>query len=235
MNVAPDVEGEVARIAAVLGEPARSRMLYSLMNGRASTATELALVAGVTPSTATTHLHRLRSEQLVRVLAQGRHRYYSLHDDRVADLLESFTVFAGMTRAEFVPGTPEPLRAARTCYDHVAGALAVGLHDRLFALGWLGDSTTGQNGEYTVTDGGATAFAALGIDIAATRGLRRRFAFACLDWSERRPHVAGALGAAFLNTFLEKRWLARCLTSRALRVTALGRRELANRFQLRLD
>jgi DNA-binding transcriptional ArsR family regulator len=235
MNVVHDVEGEVARIAAVLGEPARSRMLYSLMSGRASTATELALVAGVSPSTATTHLHRLRSEQLVRVVAQGKHRYYSLEDQRVADLLESFTVFAGMTRAEFVPRTPEPLRAARTCYDHLAGALAISLHDRLFHFAWLAESASGQKGEYTITDEGATALAALGIDVAATRRLRRRLAFACLDWSERRPHLAGAVGAAFLNVLLHKRWVAQHLTSRALRVTALGRRELASRFQLQID
>jgi DNA-binding transcriptional ArsR family regulator len=235
MNVARDVEAEVARIAAVLGEPARSRMLYSLMNGRASTATELALIAGVTPSTATTHLNRLRSEQLVRVVAQGKHRYYSLHDQRVADLLESFTVFAGMTRAEWVPPPPAPLRAARTCYDHLAGALAVALHDRLFALGWLAGSTSGADGEYTVTDAGATSLDALGIDVDATRRLRRRFAFACLDWSERRPHVAGAIGAALLDTFLEQRWVAPHLTSRAIRVTPLGRRELMRRFQLHID
>ena len=234
MNVDHDGVRQIARIAAALGETARSRMLYSLMNGRASTATELALVAGVSPSTATSHLHRLRSEQLVRVVAQGKHRYYSLENARVADLLESLTVFAGTTRPEFVPRAPAHLRQARTCYDHLAGALGVQLHDRLFARGWLTHDSSAPDGAYTVSDIGATALGALGIDVEATRRLRRRFAYACMDWSERRPHVAGALGAALLRVLLQKKWLAQDLTSRAVRVTPLGKRELANRLDIRV-
>jgi DNA-binding transcriptional ArsR family regulator len=235
MNVAEDADQQIARIAAAVGEPARSRMLYSLMNGRASTATELALVAGVTPSTATTHLHRLRSERLVRVVAQGKHRYYSLDSERVADLLESLTVFAGTTRDDVVPGPPDPIRQARTCYDHLAGALGVALLDRLVTLRWLTRTGPEASGAFTVTDKGAAGLGALGIDLEAARHLRRRFAFACLDWSERRPHMAGAVGAALLRHFVQKKWVASHLTSRALRVTALGRRELATRFDLRVD
>lgn len=235
MSVDHDADRQIARIAAALGETARSRMLYSLMNGRASTATELALVAGVSPSTATSHLHRLRSEQMVRVVAQGKHRYYSLESGRVADLLESLTVFAGTTRPDFVPKAPAHLRQARTCYDHLAGALGVQLHDRLFALGWLAQDTSAPAGVYTISDKGATALAALGIDVDATRRLRRRFAYACMDWSERRPHVAGAVGAALLRVLLQKKWLAQDLTSRAVRITPLGKRELATRFDIRVD
>lgn len=232
MNVHHDAEQQIARIAAALGETARSRMLYSLMNGRARTATELALAAGVSPSTATTHLLRLRSEQLVRVVPQGKHRYYSLESERVADLLESFTVFAGATREEFIPSTPLPLRAARTCYDHIAGALGVELHDRLLALGLL---AVDMESAYATTDTGAAALAALGIDASAIERQRRRFAFACMDWSERRPHVAGALGAALLRVFLQRKWVTPSLTSRALRVTPLGRRELSIQFNLAVE
>jgi DNA-binding transcriptional ArsR family regulator len=234
MNVDHDADHQIARIAAALGETARSRMLYSLMNGRASTATELALVAGVSPSTATSHLNRLRNEQLVRVVAQGKHRYYSLESERVAALLESLTVFAGATRVAFVPSAPAHLRAARTCYDHLAGALGVQLRERLCALGWLTDNAS-PNGAYAMTDAGAVALAAVGVDVEATRKLRRRFAYPCLDWSERRPHVAGALGAALLRLLLQQKWVTRSLTSRAIFVTALGRRELAVRFGLHTE
>lgn len=233
MNVEHDPEQHAARIAAALGETARSRMLYSLMNGAARTATELALVAEVSPSTASVHLNRLQSEELVRVVAQGKHRYYTLHNERVADLLETLSVLAGRPHGDVVPRAPAHLRAARTCYDHLAGTLGVALHDRLLTLGWLAQDSSRQEGAYEVTATGANALESLGIDLDETRGLRRRFAFACLDWSERRPHIGGAIGAALLRVFLRKRWVSPHPTSRALRVTAIGRRELAVHFDIR--
>jgi hypothetical protein len=124
-----------------------------------------------------------------------------------------------------VPSTPNRLRSARTCYDHIAGTLGVGLHDRIQALGWLSP-------EYALTPQGTKAFATLGIDVEATRLLRRRFAYACLDWSERRPHIAGGLGAALLNMALRKRWITQDLDSRALGITPTGRREMLNRLGL---
>jgi DNA-binding transcriptional ArsR family regulator len=229
MSVNDDPERQIARIAAAVGDAARSRMLYSLMSGHARTATELALVAEVTPATASAHLHRLKSEQLVRVVAQGKHRYYSLDNERVADVLESLTVLAGRSRQDFVPNTPDRLRAARTCYDHLAGTLGVALHDGLFALGWLASDTADRD-DYTVTEKGDAGLAALGIDVQAARQKRRRFAFACLDWSERRPHIGGAVGAALLHIALKKKWVAPDRETRAIRVTALGRRELAARL-----
>ena len=128
----------VARIAGAIGDPARTKILYCLLDGHARTSTELAVVAGVSPSTASVHLARLKSERLVEVHVQGRHRYYSLAGPDVASVLEGLNVLAGGAR--FAPKTPERLRAARTCYDHMAGSLGVGLHDRLQALGWLDDS-----------------------------------------------------------------------------------------------
>jgi len=223
-----------AGIAAAIGEPARARMLYCLSDGRARTGTELAIVADVTPSTASVHLQRLKAQRLVKVFAQGKHRYYSLEGANVAAALEALSVLAGGAREAFVPNTPNHLRAARTCYDHIAGTMGVSLHDRFKALGWLsGDSKRVVNG-YDVTTAGTKGFAALGIDLEATQTLRRRFAYACVDWSERRPHLGGALGAAVLNIALKRKWVVQDLDSRALRVTSFGRREMLNRFGLKL-
>ena len=228
----------VADIASAIGEPARARMLASLMDGHARTATELAAIAGVTPSTASVHLQRLSSAQLVKVLAQGKCRYYSLHGSDVAAALEGLSVLAGASHDPYIPRTPGPLRFARTCYDHMAGATGVALHDRLTALQWITlDAKRGTDREdsYSLTTEGARAFTSLGIDVAATRNLRRRFAYACLDWSERRPHLGGALGAALLHLALKKRWVTQQLDSRILTLTGNGRRELYARFGLTLD
>ncbi|MGB6677755.1 MAG: helix-turn-helix transcriptional regulator [Terriglobales bacterium] len=223
-----------AGIAAAIGEPARARMLYCLSDGRARTGTELAIVANVTPSTASVHLQRLKARRLVKVFAQGKHRYYSLEGANVASALEALSVLAGGAREAFVPNTPNHLRAARTCYDHIAGTMGVSLHDRFKALGWLsGDSKRVVSG-YDVTTVGTKGFAALGIDLEATQTLRRRFAYACVDWSERRPHLGGALGAAVLNIALKRKWVVQDLDSRALSVTSFGRREMLNRFGLKL-
>jgi DNA-binding transcriptional ArsR family regulator len=229
MDVDPPPEGAVARIAAAIGEPARARMLFCLMDGHARTSTELSVVAAVSPSTASVHLARLKDERLVKVLHQGKHHFYSLGGPDVAGALESLSVLAGGARAPFVPSTPSPLRAARTCYDHLAGTLGVSLHDRFTALGWL---SGGPASAYDLTPAGAKALEALGIDVDATRALRRRFACACVDWSERRPHLGGALGAALLNIALKRKWIAKELDSRALTITRVGRREMLSRFGL---
>lgn len=226
-----DVEAEetVASIAAAIGELARARILYCLMDNQARTSTELAVVAGVSPSTASAHLSLLLSHRLVRLHVQGRHRYYSLGGADVARVLEGIHVLAGNTQHKFAARTPARLRAARTCYDHVAGTLGVMLHDRLLAMGWVAEIS------YELTAAGTTALQALGIDIAATLGLRRKLAFGCLDWSERRCHMGGALGAALLDLALRRKWVIRDLDSRALSVSRIGRRELLQHFGLRLE
>src|SRR5439155_7778862 len=129
MNV-ETTDAAASSIAAAIGEPARARMLYCLADGRARTSTELAIVADVSPSTASVHLQRLRTRRLVKVYAQGKHRYYSLAGANVAAVLEALSVLAGKSGDAFVPNTPNRLRAARTCYDHIAGTLGVSLHDR---------------------------------------------------------------------------------------------------------
>ena len=231
MNVANDADGAVSRIAAAIGERARARMLYCLVDGRARTSTELAMVAQVTPSTASVHLQRLKMQRLVKVVAQGKHRYYSLESANVAAALEALSVLAGGEREAFVPNAPNRLRAARTCYDHIAGALGVALHDRIKAMGWL-ESRSVDDEAYLLTPRGAKSFKDLGIDVTAVGALRRRFAYACLDWSERRPHIGGALGAALLDVAVKRRWVVQELDSRSLAITRVGRREMRIRFGL---
>lgn len=232
MNVEHDADAAVSRIAAAIGEPARARILYCLMDGHARTSTELAVVADVSPSTASVHLNRLKTERLVKVLVQGKHRFYSLEGPNVASVLEGLSVLAGISRGEFVPSAPSRLRAARTCYDHMAGTVGVSLHDRFKALGWLSAGWIDSGNAYELTLDGAKAFEALGIDLEVTRTLRRRFAYGCLDWSERRPHVGGALGAALLKLALKRKWVIQDFDSRALDITSLGRREMLARFGL---
>ena len=125
---------------------------------------------------------------------------------------------------------PEHLRAARTCYDHIAGTIGVALRDRFAALGWLTIFSTGETETYDLTPRGVNALTTIGINVDAARDLRRRFAFGCLDWTERRYHLGGALGAALLQFACRKKWIRQQLDSRALRVTNLGRRELLDRF-----
>jgi hypothetical protein len=208
-------------------------MLYCLLDGRARTSTELALAADVGPSTASIHLQRLHERRLVRVFAQGKRRYYALERADVARALEALSVVAGSPRT-IASRTPHPLRFARSCYDHLAGTVGVALHDRLQHMRWF-HTVPGERTAYALTPTGATALEALGIDLTATEATRRRFAFGCVDWSERRPHLAGALGAALLTHALARRWVSRDLDTRALSVTPFGRREMRKRFGLSLD
>jgi DNA-binding transcriptional ArsR family regulator len=234
MDAEQNTDLAIARIADAIGEPARVRILYSLLDGRARTSTELALVASVSPSTTSVHLHRLKTQRLVKVFIQGKHRYYSLDGTEVAAALEALDVVAHGARAKFVPTTPNGLLVARTCYDHLAGKVGVLLHDRLKALGWLSVNSRRKDTVYALTCAGTTALESLGIDVEATRAVRRRFAYACLDWSERRPHIGGALGAALLKTALKRKWMVPQPDSRALGVTRLGQRDMLSRFGLEI-
>jgi DNA-binding transcriptional ArsR family regulator len=222
------IEISVSAIGAAIGEPARARILFSLIGGHARTSTELAIMADVSPSTASMHLARLKEQNLVAMVAQGKHHYYRLHGPDVAAALEALTVCAGGTARTVTTRTPSRLRAARTCYDHMAGQLGVLLHDRFRELGWL--VRVSREDAYDVSDAGTAALASLGIDVAEVRALRRRFAYPCVDWSERRPHLGGALGGALLSVALKRRWVVQDLDDRALTVTSAGRREMRTRF-----
>jgi DNA-binding transcriptional ArsR family regulator len=227
-------DGLESGIAAAIAAPARARMLYCLVDGRARTSTELSMVADVTPSTASVHLQRLKMQRLVKVVTQGKHRYYSLTGPDVAATLEALSVLAGGSRKAAGPDPHIALRVARTCYDHIAGILGVTLYDRLTALRWITASAKPGDDACELTESGARAFAALGIRAEETRALRRRFAFGCVDWLERRPHLGGALGAALLDVALKRKWVLRERQGRALTVSTTGRRELFGRFGVRI-
>lgn len=217
----------VSQVAAAIAEPARTKILCSLMDGHARTSTELAAIAEVSASTASAHLSKLKDLALVRLHVQGRHRYYSLADQRVAQALEALMVIGQNAAPMFKPHTPDRLQFARTCYDHMAGTLAVLLHDRMLEAGWL-VTTDGQ--VYRLSDSGEALFGGLGIEVQDLSTLRRKFACPCLDWSMRRPHLGGSLGAALLQTALKRKWVTQDLDRRALAFTALGRREIGTRF-----
>ncbi len=234
MDAEAQADLALSRIAAAMGEPARLRILHCLLDGHARTSTELAAVAEVSPSTASVHLNRLRSESLIKVSAQGKHRYYRLQGGEVARALEALSVLAGGARRRFVPSTPVYLRFARTCYDHMAGTLGVSLHDQLLSLRWIAEIHNRRGHLYQVTSYGLEGLMGLGIDVAAARNLHRRFAFGCMDWSERRAHLGGAIGAALLKVALKRKWVVQEVGNRALSLTSLGHREIHNRFGLQL-
>lgn len=214
----------LAEIAHLMGDPARANILHALMGGRALTAKELAWLAGVAPQTASGHLGKLTQGGLLEVATQGRHRYYRLAGPDVAAALEGLMVLAGAPGAQrrLPARVGEDLSRGRTCYDHFAGRLGVAIHDSLVAGGHL---AVGEGG-YALTLSGAAAFVALGVD-PAKRG-RRAGLRPCLDWSERRPHLAGHLAAALACRCLEAGWVLRKKDSRAVMLTDRGRRALAH-------
>jgi DNA-binding transcriptional ArsR family regulator len=219
-----DAEPDLARIAGAVGDARRIRMLALLMEGRALTAKELALGAGIEPATATSHLKRLQEDGLVASTSQGRHKYFRFASDDVAQLVETLMRVAPRKPAMRSPAQ-EPIRAARFCYDHLAGGLGTGLLATLLRKGWLaGDQADDR--QLLVTAKGEKAFARLGVDVAAARARRRQFACRCLDWSERQDHLGGALGAAIAERFRAAKWIERQKHTRVVRVTATGRKQL---------
>ncbi|WP_248750345.1 helix-turn-helix transcriptional regulator [Pseudomonas sp. MWU15-20650] len=225
----------ISRVAGAIAEPARTKMLCSLMDGHARTSTEMAVIADVSLSTASAHLARLKEDGLVRLYTQGRHRYYSLADAHVAQAMEALMVISHKADTRYVSTTPSRLQFARTCYDHMAGTLAVQLHDHFLASGWLITPNVDEDSAYQLTVSGEKAMSGLGIEVERVRAQRRRFACSCLDWSMRRPHLGGALGAAFLQMTLSRKWVIQDLDSRALALTPKGRKECYGRFGIVLD
>ncbi|WP_143796679.1 ArsR/SmtB family transcription factor [Paracoccus marinus] len=213
---------DIARVAALIGDPARANMLTALMAGKALTATELAGVAGITPQTATSHLARLVDGGLAITRKQGRHKYLALADDQIAGTLESLMGLAariGHSRTRTGP-KDAAMREALVCYNHLAGAMGTRMFDSMVGHGLLE-----QSGEaLRLTDAGARAAAALGIDVAALSRGRAPVCRSCLDWSERRTHLAGSLGRALLARFEAEGWARRDPASRAVRFSPDGRR-----------
>jgi DNA-binding transcriptional ArsR family regulator len=219
----------IAYVAALVGDPARANMLSALTDGRALTASELAYFAGVTPQTASSHLGKLTEAGLLAQQRQGRHRYYRLASPLVGRMLESLMVVADPARDRPRWRGGEALRTARTCYDHLAGRLAVGIADALVERGHVVLAEDGG----AITAAGLAHLAEFGLDLGATAKRRRPFCKPCLDWSERRPHLAGAVGAALAARAFELGWIERIKDSRAVAITAAGHRGFADAFGLR--
>lgn len=231
----------LSETGALVGEPARTVMLVTLMDGRALTAGELARASGITPATASGHLARLVDGGLLVVAAQGRHRYYRLASPAVARMIESMMGVAGVidaarrSRLVRVGPADKAMRRARRCYDHLAGEVAVHLADFLVRSGhveWTAE-------EALMTPNGITFLERLGIDLGGgpasqAMGQRHRaFCRPCMDWSERRAHVAGAVGQSLFQLFLDRQWLRQISSSRALAVTALGVDAFAQHFEIK--
>jgi DNA-binding transcriptional ArsR family regulator len=218
-------EPDLARIATTVGDPRRIQMLALLMEGRALTAKELALGAGIEPATASAHLKRLLDDGLLESAAQGRHKYFRFASEHVAHLVENLMRVAPKRKVSDVATPEDPQRRARYCYDHLAGALGTGLFTLMLQKAWLRDASEAKMLE--VTAGGEKAFAKLGVDVSAAQARRRQFACRCLDWSERRDHLGGALGAALAEQMQARKWIERKKHSRVVKVTSEGREALA--------
>ncbi len=219
---------DIAQIGALIGDPARANILTALMGGKALTATELAAAGGVTVQTASTHLAKLEAGNLLVQRKQGRHRYFTLADDSVGKFLESIMGFAaGRGHLRHKPGPKEPaLRKARICYDHLAGDYGVRMLDSLIARGAIDAFGDGL----AVTESGESELKRIGIDVPALKSSRRPLCRSCLDWSERRAHLAGSLGKALLSNFLDKGWARRTAQSRSVVFSPEGERQFLALF-----
>jgi len=220
---------DLAEVGALIGDPARANILAALMDGRALTAGELAYLAGVAPQTASGHLAKLAGANLLALAKQGRHRYYRLASPLVGQMLESILAVAAVQlppRRRLPSRIEEQMRTARTCYDHIAGRLGVGIADALTEGGHVLLAEDG--GE--ITPEGVAFLGEIGVELAVRKGSARAFCRACLDWSERRPHIAGAVGAALCRRFFDVGWIERGRDTRALTITAAGRRGFAETF-----
>ena len=212
----------IAEIAALAGDPARANILTALLDGRAMTATELAYAARVTPQTTSAHLAKLVEASLITATPSGRHRYFRLASPKVAQMLESIVAVAGDNRPRFRPLSRQAaqLRAARVCYDHLAGQLGVRIAEAMVARGYLVLEDDGGR----ITEAGTRYLWDLGIDTRIAGKGRRHLCRACLDWTERRPHIGGAIGAALAERWLALGWITRAKDSRAVTVTPAGER-----------
>lgn len=221
----------IAAVAALLGEPARANIMSALMSGQALTAGELARSAGVTAQTTSGHLARLSEAELIVPERQGRHRYYRLASVEIARMVETLSVVASMGPKRHHPLGPRDasLRKARTCYDHIAGRLGLAIADSMQAQNLI----VLADGAGMLTPQGQKFVAEFALDVG--KGSKRPLCRTCLDWSERRHHLAGRLGAAIFESLLERRWVKRSPDSRALIVTRIGERGIVETFGLPND
>jgi len=224
------VEPNIAFIGNLLGDVARSKMLTALMSGKALTATELSLEADITPQTASSHLTKLVEGELLIVRKQGRHKYFQLKNVQVAELIEQLlNISASVPAAKITTGPKnERLRKARICYDHLAGEMGVKLFDALMDKGRLADNSTGL----FLTEKGKAFFNEIGVDLSEFKNRRRPLCKACLDWSERRSHLAGSLGKWVLNDAIQRGWAKQDLDSRVLQFTQQGIKAFEKKYDI---
>src|SRR5438132_10456599 len=214
----------IAEIAALVGDPARATMVSALLDGRALTASELAIAARITPQTASTHLGKLTEAGLLSVVRNGRHRYFRLASPTVADMIDGIVAVALQKRPRYRPLSREAraLSAARICYDHLAGRLSVDLTDSFVAREYVAlDDEAAE-----ITTAGARFFTEFGVALPTLRSTRRHFCRLCLDWTERRPHIAGAVGSAMTNRYFDLGWMEGMKRRRSGVVSKSGRRGL---------
>lgn len=218
------LEHAMANVAAAMADPSRVKILCALMDGRAWTATELAAVADIASSTTSGHLSRLVSGNLITCLSQGRHRYYRLAGQDIAELLERIMGISWRSPSAARISTPVPLRFARTCYDHLAGEVAVNIFEAMVNFAWLTHDGT------VLTDKGHQQFAKMGIQLNGKN--RRKLCCGCLDWSERRFHLGGGAGAALFSHGERQQWFSRTAGFREVTITAAGRLSLKKWFSI---
>jgi DNA-binding transcriptional ArsR family regulator len=222
------MQHDLGSIAVLIGDPIRANILWALLDGRAYTASELAVTVDTTPQNLSMHLSKLIKADLLSVETQGRHRYYAFSRPEVAYAVESLAGLLPAKPKEAAVKEDPPIRTCRTCYDHLAGRVGVALAETLVKQRLL--DRVGNN--FNPTPKGIRWFNELGIDCEALKEQRRSFARACLDWTERRPHLAGSLGAAILQKMFDDNWLRRMPNTRAVLVTPKGRKALSELLQL---
>ena len=232
MTARRSADPNIAEVAALIGDPGRAAMLLALLDGRDLAASELASVAGMTPQAATAHFKKLVAAGLLVGRSAGRHRFFRIASSEVGHAIETLAAIARPARIVALGQTTafERLREARSCYDHLAGKLGVAVTERLIERKALAP----DGRDFTLAPHGRRIFSELGVDVDNVQGERRRFARACMDWTERRPHLAGSLGASVLHLLVHKRWVTRNANDRALRVTPEGERELRRRLGVTL-
>jgi DNA-binding transcriptional ArsR family regulator len=220
----------ISKVASLIAEPSRAAILVGLLDGRTLLASELARIAGVTPQTASSHLSKLVEGGLLVMESRGRHRYYRLASPEVAYVLEAISTIAPPIKIRSLRESDQTkaLCFARTCYDHLAGEIGVALTKAYIDSGWI----VPEGRDYSVTSKGAAGFESFGINVHSLQKGRRIFARQCLDWSERRHHIAGTLGAAITSHLFALGWIQRIPSTRALVITEEGHAGLVQQFEI---
>jgi len=223
-------EPNIAVVANLIGDNTRAKMLTALLGGKALTATELALEADITSQTASTHLAKLVDGQLLHVRKQGRHKYFQLMNASVAQLLESLlNISADLASSRISTGPSDiRLKKSRICYDHLAGELGVDIYDSLHKQNFIIDNGS----ETMITDSGKKFFSSIGFDFNQTKKSKRPICKSCLDWSERRNHLAGVLGQWMLSDMFAKGWVERALDSRVINISKISLTKIKSRYKL---